>query len=179
MVRSDTTRDLILKIDAGIVKEVSVSCSISKKLCSICGSSYDGSCNHILGKRYNDKICFIKLETPLDAYEWSFVAVPAQIEAGVVKHFSTKINEDNEFQKQAHAGLCYENLLKTKLIKLAFLKGFMTKNDCFKNIVEKLSVKEMQAFVDELSKNLNQKDFKPSLTSTSCDKYDNTCDFIF
>ena len=31
----------------------------------------------------------------------------------------------------------------------------MSQNDSFKDVVEKLSIKELEAFVDEFSKNLN------------------------
>ena len=34
MLKTDYTKNLILKIDAGIVKEISVSCSIRNKICS-------------------------------------------------------------------------------------------------------------------------------------------------
>ena len=57
MVKSPSTKDLILKIDAGIIKEVSVSCNIEKMVCSICNDPYDGSCNHILGRKYDEKFC--------------------------------------------------------------------------------------------------------------------------
>ena len=38
MVRTAANADLILEIDGGIKKEVSVGCSIGKKVCSICGA---------------------------------------------------------------------------------------------------------------------------------------------
>ena len=40
------------------------------------------------GRTYNGKLCWFLLEEPADAYEWSFVAVPAQREAGVTKGFA-------------------------------------------------------------------------------------------
>ena len=42
-------------------------------------------CDHIKGKKYNGEVCHYILEDPVDAYEWSFVAVPAQKEAKVIK----------------------------------------------------------------------------------------------
>lgn len=89
MVRCDKNLDLIREIEAGIKKEVSVGCSVEKTVCSICGNDIkNGNCNHIKGNLYDGNLCHFVLENPLDAYEWSFVAVPAQISAGVTKKFA-------------------------------------------------------------------------------------------
>ncbi len=178
MIRNDSSKDLILKIDAGIIKEVSISCNIEKKVCSICDSIYDGSCNHVLGRQYEDKICYVKLVNPYDAYEWSFVAIPAQTDAGVVKHFSFKNCYSNKFEKNASVGLYYENRLKAQIIKLSFLNGFMTKNDCFKDIVNKLSIKELEAFKEEFSNRLSEKDFSSNLNIPKKEKAKKTQDFV-
>ena len=86
MVRTDKNADLIKEIDGGIKKEVSVSCSIRKRICSVCGVDKNtGVCEHDKGRYYDGKICHHILDGPLDAYEWSFVAVPAQPKAGVTK----------------------------------------------------------------------------------------------
>lgn len=86
MVRSDKNADLILEIDAGIKKEVSVGCAVEAAVCSICGRNVkERPCEHKVGKTYNGAICHRILERPTDAYEWSFVAVPAQPAAGVTK----------------------------------------------------------------------------------------------
>lgn len=74
----------ISAIDAGILREVSVGCSVRAVLCSICGKPI-GYCAHRPGESYADKLCVGELVDPLDAYELSFVAVPAQPGAGVVK----------------------------------------------------------------------------------------------
>lgn len=83
-VRTESNQDLIAEIDAGIKREVSVGCSVGRLVCSICGNS-GGNCGHQRGQVYDGRLCFFDLEDPVDAYEWSFVAVPAQPEAGVVK----------------------------------------------------------------------------------------------
>lgn len=92
MPKSEKSADLILEIDAGIKKEVSVGCSMAASSCSVCGSAY-GKCEHRKGRHYrkNGKklLCYFELSEPTDAYEWSFVAVPAQPGAGVVKAFKT------------------------------------------------------------------------------------------
>ena len=75
---------LIAEIEGGIKKEVSVGCSVSRRACSICGQEA-GTCAHEMGKRYGGKLCCAELLGAQDAYEWSFVAVPAQPRAGVLK----------------------------------------------------------------------------------------------
>lgn len=84
MVRSHTNSDIIQEIEAGIKKEVSVGCSIGRTVCSICGVE-NGKCEHVKGQGYGGKLCYFTLKDPTDAYEWSFVAVPAQPAAGVTK----------------------------------------------------------------------------------------------
>lgn len=85
MVRTDKNADLIAEIDAGIKKEVSVSCSASKNICSVCGCDKRiTQCEHHKGQDG----CHVILDDITDAYEWSFVAVPAQINAGVTKKYS-------------------------------------------------------------------------------------------
>ncbi|WP_066456876.1 hypothetical protein [Anaerotruncus rubiinfantis] len=86
MVRCDKNADLILEIDAGIKKEVSVSCAVERVECSICGANVrEAPCSHEPGQEYNGVLCWRDLINPTDAYEWSFVAVPAQKKAGVTK----------------------------------------------------------------------------------------------
>ena len=88
MVRSEKNRDLIAEIDAGIKKETSVCCKVDAVRCSVCGKDIRrGPCPHEKGKEYDGKICCHLLCDPCDAYEWSFVAVPAQRNAGVTKSF--------------------------------------------------------------------------------------------
>lgn len=90
MVRTSENRDLIAEIDGGIKKEVSISCSASERKCSVCGADKDkGGCEHVKGKMYGGRLCHTVLSGITDAYEWSFVAVPAQVSAGVTKHFSS------------------------------------------------------------------------------------------
>lgn len=79
--------DVIYAIESGIKKEVSVGCSVAFERCSVCGESI-GACGHKRGEVYGGKLCYGELIDPTDAYEWSFVAVPAQREAGVIKSYS-------------------------------------------------------------------------------------------
>lgn len=82
MVKTESNKDLILEIEAGIKKEVSVGCSVRRKICSVCGKEA-GNCSHIPGEEYDGERCYLQLSKAQDAYEWSFVAVPAQRNAGV------------------------------------------------------------------------------------------------
>ncbi len=89
MVRTETNADLIREIEGGIKKEVSVSCAVADTVCSICGNPLGDRerCVHTKGRWYGNQLCCGILQNPTDAYEWSFVAVPAQPKAGVVKGF--------------------------------------------------------------------------------------------
>ena len=93
---SEGNKETIMSIDSGIRKEVSVGCSVEQSICSICGNTSNSlGCNHQKGKTYDGKLCFTELINPNDAYEWSFVAVPAQREAGVTKSYK-KLKELRE-----------------------------------------------------------------------------------
>lgn len=92
MIRTDSNQDLIREIDGGIKKEVSVSCAAKTSRCSVCGST--GACAHEKGKVYGGRLCYRKLEDISDVYEWSFVAVPAQMHAGVTKQYGASGGED-------------------------------------------------------------------------------------
>lgn len=91
-VRSDKNESLIKDIESGIKKEVSISCASARKICSICGSE---KCNHISGKIYGGEYCHKTIKDITDAYEWSFVAVPAQRHAGVTKSFKKEKTMEN------------------------------------------------------------------------------------
>ncbi len=88
MPRTPKNEEVIKQIEAGIKKETSVSCSVGAMRCSVCGADLrKKSCKHRKGEVYDGKVCHTVLEEPTDAYEWSFVAVPAQPRAGVTKSF--------------------------------------------------------------------------------------------
>lgn len=95
MLDSEDNRPIVDAIKAGILKEVSVGVSIKSRTCSLCGekmhlnwTSWNMECekHHVLGETYPDEgLCYMNLDDPRDAYELSFVAVPAQRNAGVTK----------------------------------------------------------------------------------------------
>ena len=101
--KSDNSADFILSLESGIKKEVSVGCSVKKHICSICGKDIF-SCSHSKGKYYSNKLCFAVLDEPTDAYEWSFVAVPAQKAAGVIKNFTPKGDNLLNIEKRLFTG---------------------------------------------------------------------------
>lgn len=121
MVRTEGSRELIAEIDGGIKKEVSVSCSAAKKRCSICGADRSkGGCAHVKGKMYGGKFCCTVLDGITDAYEWSFVAVPAQVNAGVTKKFT----EEGKTTDSVSADISAANAeLMRDIRKLAFFRG--------------------------------------------------------
>ena len=85
-VLRDHQAQLISEIEGGIRREVSIGCAMGHRRCSICGAEAV-QCQHVKGKYYDGQRCEVILSEPLDAYEFSFVAVPAQREAGVLKGF--------------------------------------------------------------------------------------------
>lgn len=105
MVKTEKNTDLISEIKAGIKKEVSTSCKPKHAYCSICGlDNMKNYCSHWWGKEYETqdgkKICYFTLDGAKEAYEVSFVAVPAQPRAGTTKNYGGKekpkeINKNN------------------------------------------------------------------------------------
>jgi hypothetical protein len=123
MVKTDENRSLIAEIDGGIKKEVSISCSASLRKCSVCGAEKSTSpCTHIKGKMYGGKICHTVLDGITDAYEWSFVAVPAQRNAGVTKKFTSECNKYSSETIQ-HDIEAANRELRRDIRRLAFFSG--------------------------------------------------------
>ena len=131
MVRTAANADLIREIDGGIKKEVSISCSAGKQICSICGTNkLEKPCGHVKGRTYGGAVCYCALDGISDAYEWSFVAVPAQRHAGVTKTFGgihTSASETNALSKALdHANQtldCLTDALRQEVIRLCYRDG--------------------------------------------------------
>lgn len=120
MVRTDDNRNLIAEIDAGIKKEVSISCTSAKRVCSVCGvNKVSGTCSHIKGKSYHSKDCYMILDDITDAYEWSFVAVPAQVNAGVTK----KYTDGTDIKTADIDTVEADRELRRDIRRLAFFRG--------------------------------------------------------
>ena len=117
MVKTEKNSDLISEIKAGIKKEVSTSCKAKHAICSICGvDNMKNYCSHYWGKEYETqdgkKICYFTLDGAKEAYEVSFVAVPAQPRAGTTKNYGGKemLKEKNINNEEAEIDLKIKNL---------------------------------------------------------------------
>jgi len=120
MLRCGENEALIRAIDGGIKKEVSVSCAVKAVLCSVCGKPFGrGGCNHKKGEMHNGVPCHALLDEPTDAYEFSFVAVPAQPAAGVTKkkQKSPDSAELEALRRLAEDGKVYRTQLLEKTLR--------------------------------------------------------------
>ena len=142
LMRTEKNADLIAEIEGGIKKEVSVGCSMARRVCSVCGAE-DGSCHHVPGQTYRDTLCFTELQEPVDAYEWSFVAVPAQRNAGVLKRFCQKDNGTVLLQKQAALGRRYLKELRREVVRLAMLADDSLDGNVFAKVADRLEEPEL------------------------------------
>lgn len=133
--------NLIEDIEAGILKEVSVGFSISDLECDICGNSfYDGAnCSHWPGRNYKvngkDLTCYLHMKEPKEAFEVSFVAVPAQPAAGVVKGVKLekdnfkkeKLNNEKHKKTKSKRSIFYAQISKRGEMSMKHLKGLVEK----------------------------------------------------
>lgn len=143
LLRTEKNQDLIAEIEGGIKKEVSVGCSMGRSVCSICGAE-NGACSHIRGETYDGRLCFTELRDPQDAYEWSFVAVPAQRNAGVLKHFGQNGDGSAMLEKQAALGRKYLAELRREVTRLAMLTDDGLDGKVFAKAVSRLDEPELQ-----------------------------------
>lgn len=122
--RTDKNVDIINDIESGIKSECSVSCSIRSAVCSVCGiDNRQKYCDHFRGKTYNGKLCYFKLNDPVDAYEVSFVAIPAQPKAGVTKNYGDNPIEENVAEIEET-----EEIEKNLELELELVGSFLFKN---------------------------------------------------
>lgn len=108
MIKTDSNKDLIAEIIGGIKKEVSTSTVPEKMVCNICGvDNMKDWCRHWPGREYDvadatgkstKKRCKMLLHGAKEAYELSFVAVPAQPRATTHKSigFTKPVEETPE-----------------------------------------------------------------------------------
>ena len=142
LLRTERNQDLIAEIEGGIKREVSVGCSVARRACSICGAEA-GTCGHEKGQIYGDQLCFTELRDPVDAYEWSFVAVPAQREAGVLKRFGRESAGEALLQKQAALGRRYLQELRREVVRLAMLADNELDGEVFAGAMGRLEEREL------------------------------------
>ncbi len=147
MVRTEKNADLIAEIDAGIKKEASVGCSVSRVLCSICSADRrHGGCEHVKGKTYGNSVCHNILANPTDAYEWSFVAVPAQKAAGVIrKSFRPAETENCAISELAEFGREYKAEMTREIIKSAAVSLPRMDAETLGEICKNLNVAQLKA----------------------------------
>lgn len=161
MLRGGGNEELIAQIEGGIKKEVSVGCSVEKCLCSVCGEEI-ACCGHEKGRSYGGKRCWAELIGAQDAYEWSFVAVPAQKKAGVLKRCGgeengtlrslvkkrgsrSNLRELEELEKQAEAGKRYMNALRCEVKRLMLTAEETMESGSVEKMTEKLEEEELRA----------------------------------
>ena len=142
MMRTGENEGLIAEIDGGIKREVSVGCAVSRVECSVCGEDMTdrGRCTHEKGERYGGKVCCGVLLGATDAYEWSFVAVPAQKKAGVVK--SARIRD--ELEKEAEVGRRYLKSLRRDVVRLCCLVQPGAEKDLMERVAQRLGEEELE-----------------------------------
>lgn len=146
--RGGSNDEIIADIEAGIKKEVSVGCAMGSAVCSICGSEY-GTCGHLKGENYDGQRCCAILRDPVDAYEFSFVAVPAQSAAGVLKaagrnrknlqELAEEFGIQAEYRslfKEAQLGRQYRKELEGEVIKLCGILDLGAEYGVLQNIVK-------------------------------------------
>lgn len=160
MLRTEGNRELIAEIEGGIKKEVSVGCSVSRTVCSVCGEELSdrSRCCHVKGRRYGGKLCYGILQEPKDAYEWSFVAVPAQPAAGVMKQVKQGeterlkdflrgqpqyLRELEGLEREAALGRRYLEGLRSEVVRLGGLAEGNMEVSVLKGIADKLEEREL------------------------------------
>lgn len=166
--RGGAADEVIADIEAGIKKEVSVGCAMGRSVCSICGGDY-GTCGHQKGEVYDGQLCCVILKEPMDAYEFSFVAVPAQREAGVLKGFENRkpclkelaaeFGAQAEYRmlwKQAELGRQYEKELQDQVVRLSLSLDLGVEEPVLRGMVQKAAPEDLLKLRDALEKRLAQ-----------------------
>ena len=152
--RGGAADETIADIEAGIKKEVSVGCAMRRAVCSICGCEY-GSCGHQKGEHYDGQLCCAILREPMDAYEFSFVAVPAQPQAGVLKGFGGRKclkelaeefgaqGEYRELWKQAQLGKEYQKQLENEVVRLCLALDLGAEEPVLRGVMSKAGAEDL------------------------------------
>ena len=152
--RGGSGDEVIADIEAGIKKEVSVGCSMGRAVCSVCGSDY-GSCGHQKGESYDGQLCCAILKEPMDAYEFSFVAVPAQRDAGVMKalgasrclkELAEAFGAQAEYRtlfKDAQLGRQYRKELESDVVRLCLALDLGAEEPVLRGIVKTAAAEDL------------------------------------
>lgn len=165
--RGGKNDELIADIEAGIKKEVSVGCAMAQAVCSVCGSEY-GTCGHVKGERYDGQVCAVILKEPVDAYEFSFVAVPAQREAGVMKGLGAAVSlkelaaengaqaEYRALTKEAELGRRYRKDLEDGVVRLGLALELGVSEPVLRSLAKTAGAEELLALKDALQGRLDE-----------------------
>ena len=152
--RGGANDEIIADIEAGIKKEISVGCAMGRSVCSICGGEY-GSCGHQKGQYYDGQLCCAILKEPMDAYEFSFVAVPAQVNAGVLKamgrmrtlkELADEFGAQNEYRalfKEAQLGRQYRKELEDGVVRLCLALDLGAQTNTYRNLVKTAAAEDL------------------------------------
>lgn len=207
---TEKNQTLISDISAGIKKEVSVCCSVKEHICSVCGNDMRSEkCTHIKGVAYSGKLCHCILKEPADAYEWSFVAVPAQAGAGVVKSYEkikvAKSFSDSEsafkcgskivindaiskqlgqrlceLEKAAEEGKAYRRHLTKQALKYSSLCLGDTDGKIIEKMCDALDIDSLKSYTESLINKANEViPLKPQLEFCDSAQNFNNNEFIF
>lgn len=176
--RGGNAEEIIADIEAGIKKEVSVGCAMGRAVCSVCGGEY-GSCGHQKGEHYDGALCCVILKEPMDAYEFSFVAVPAQRDAGVIKgmgsagrclkELADEFGAQAEYRAlytQAQLGRHYEKLLQDEVVRLFLSLDMGLEESVARSIAQKAGAEDLQKLKTALESRVAE--YLPIQTQLHC-----------
>ena len=154
--RGSHTDEIIADIEAGIKKEVSIGCAMGRSVCSVCGGDY-GTCGHQKGEYYDGQLCCAILREPMDAYEFSFVAVPAQRDAGVIKALGGRNRslkalaeefgaqaEYRELFLQAQLGMQYTKELRDEVVRLCMTLDLGVQEPVLRSVMATANAEDLQ-----------------------------------
>ena len=166
--RGGSSDEIIADIEAGIKKEVSVGCAMGRAVCSVCGGEY-GTCGHVKGESYDGAVCCAVLKEPMDAYEFSFVAVPAQRNAGVLKamgggkrclkELAAEFGAQEEYRalfEQAQLGIQYRKQLAGEVVRLCLSLGLGVEEPVLRSLMDKASAQELGRLKEALGSRVEE-----------------------
>ena len=164
--RGGANEETIADIEAGIKKEISVGCAMGRAVCSVCGSEY-GTCGHVKGEHYDGQLCVAILKEPMDAYEFSFVAVPAQPNAGVLKalgngnrtlkELAEQFGAQSEYRalfQEAQLGREYKKQIGNDVVRLCLSLDLGVEEPALRAITEKAGADELMKLKEALETRL-------------------------